>query len=93
MNRTFLLALLAGGLVTAGVGARQNTAPTADALKGLQLRSIGPAHFAHINIRRTNALRGRQVRRRASTAPVSGSSASHWMTRFDKVLSISRTAR
>ena len=43
MKRTFLLALLAGGLVTAGLGARQNTAPTADALKALQLRSIGPA--------------------------------------------------
>jgi photosystem II stability/assembly factor-like uncharacterized protein len=42
MTRTFLVALLAGGLVTVGLGARQAPSPTADALKGLAFRSIGP---------------------------------------------------
>ncbi len=44
MTRRTLLILMAVGLVTAGLGARQGQAPlTSDALKGLELRSIGPA--------------------------------------------------
>ena len=42
MARRFLLIVLAIGLVTSGLGARQGQV-TADLLKGLELRSIGPA--------------------------------------------------
>ena len=42
MARRFLLIVLAIGLVTSGLGARQSQV-TADLLKGLELRSIGPA--------------------------------------------------
>jgi hypothetical protein len=44
MTRRVLLVLVALGLVTAGVGARQTPDRlTADSLKGLELRGIGPA--------------------------------------------------
>ncbi len=42
MARRFLLIVLAIGLVTSGLGARQGQV-TADLLKGVELRSIGPA--------------------------------------------------
>jgi photosystem II stability/assembly factor-like uncharacterized protein len=42
MKRIVVFALLAGGLVTAGLSARQDPALTSDALKGLQFRSLGP---------------------------------------------------
>jgi photosystem II stability/assembly factor-like uncharacterized protein len=43
MTRRTLLILVAIGLVTAGLGARQQDRLTADVLKGLPLRSIGPS--------------------------------------------------
>ena len=42
MTRRTLLILVAIGLVTAGLGARQQDRLTADVFKGLALRSIGP---------------------------------------------------
>ena len=42
MKRFVLLVLLAGGLVTAGLGAGQTPTLTADTLKGIRFRSLGP---------------------------------------------------
>lgn len=42
MTPTYLVALLAGGFVTVGLGARQAPSSSADALTGLAFRSIGP---------------------------------------------------
>jgi photosystem II stability/assembly factor-like uncharacterized protein len=43
MSRRLLLIVVAVGLVTAGIGARQDARLTSEVLKGIELRSIGPA--------------------------------------------------
>ena len=79
MTRRTLLILIAIGLVTAGLGARQQDRLTADVLKGLPLRSIGPItrHRAHRRHRDRSEEPQHLVRRVGVRRPVEDRQSRH----------------